>query len=485
MNYRPLKIAMIASEMAPYSKAGGLADVIAALPYELQKSGHEVIVITPGYGTDKIKKADLRYCFRDVAVKLDKKTAVSCSFKIDQGNQTLPVYFVSSWDFFGKSHQIYNADDLRRFYFFNFAAIKLLELLNFQPDIIHCHDWHAGLIPELVKTRLRNQPLFKRTKTVLTIHNLAHQGTKRYDKMPLKNRDRRNWSIPSFHSNDLRRLNFMKRAILWADKINTVSEKYAQEILTREFGCGMDPFLKERKKDFIGITNGIDYKIFSPKSDPYVKIPYDHNALEKKYQNKVFLQKKMHLPIGKNIPIFGIASRITEQKGFDLMLEIAETLLAENNLQIIGVGPSSKKYRQELKRLMKRFPDKISLHLEFSVELASQIYAGSDMFLMPSRFEPCGLGQLISLRYGSIPIVRNTGGLADTIENFDPGLKFGNGFVFNEYTGIAFLQSMIRALTSYKYDSSWHQLVRRVMKQSFSWEIPTKKYLKLYRALVE
>lgn len=479
-----LKVAMIASEMAPYSKKGGLADVTAALPHALLKLGVKVIMIIPAHGTKNIKNSGAEYIYKNIPVEIDEYNTISCSFKkLTKGG--LDIYFVSNYQFFGKNDDIYNQYDYQKFYFFDVAVLKLLELLNYQADIIHCHDWHAALICQLIKTKFKQNSLFKTTKTLLTIHNLAHQGSKSYEKTQAVNRDRRNAPIPFFNEAKLKNVNFMKRGILWADKINAVSEGYAKEILTPEYGCGLDPYLKERKSDLLGITNGIDYQIFSPRTDPYIKIPFDHDSLDKKTENKTYLQKKIRLPVDKNIPVFGIASRITEQKGFDLLLEIAETLLGENNIQIIGVGPSSKRYRRELKKLMKKFPDKISLYLEFSVELASQIYAGSDMFLMPSRFEPCGLGQLISLRYGSIPIVRNTGGLADTIENFDPSLKFGNGFVFNEYTGIAFLQAIIRALTSFKYHKSWEQLVRRVMDESFSWEIPAKKYLKLYQELIK
>lgn len=482
-NSKPMKVVMIASEMAPFSKAGGLADVTAALPYSLNQLGVEIVMITPGYGAEAIKNIQSEFIFRNIEIKIDNKNILIASYKKITTDPKISIYFVCHYAFFGKGADIYTKHDKQRFYFFDLAALKLLELLNFQPDIIHCHDWHAAGICQLLKTRFKHYSLFNNTKTLLTIHNLAQQGTKSYNKTPAKNRDRRNNKIPLFDSEKFKNINFLKRGILSADKINTVSERYAQEILTPEYGCGLDPYLRERRLDLLGITNGIDYQIFSPMSDPYIKVPFDHNSLNKKYENKRILQKKMGLPVDKNIPVFGIASRITEQKGFDLLLEIALTLLTENNIQIIGVGSSSKKYRRELKKLMRKFPEKISLHLDFSVELASQIYAGSDMFLMPSHYEPCGLGQLISLRYGSIPIVRNTGGLADTIEDFDPSLKYGNGFVFNEYTGIAFLQAIIRALTSFKYNSSWEQLVRRVMQQSFSWEIPTKKYLKLYQEL--
>lgn len=483
MSKTKLKIVMASAEIAPFAKAGGLADVVAALPKILTRFGQEVMIITPRHGIETSKGIELERVFSQVPVKIDSANTVTCSFKkgfLDQ-NKKIPVYFVVQEELFGRHRSIYGYHDAQRFLFFNRAILALLEKLDYKPDIIHCHDWHSALILEFLKKEYKHHPLFEDTKTILTIHNLAFQGELNYKYASAKDKDYRSHRIPSFNSSKLYRVNFLKRGILWADLINTVSEKYREETLTKESGEGLEPYLNERKKNYFGITNGLDYQFFSPKTDPEIKANFDHDSLKKKQKNKKFLQEKFKLQVDEKIPVIGIASRITEQKGFDLLLKIASALLEEQPIQIIGVGPAHGYYRKEFKKLMKKYPKKIFITMGFSTSLASQIYAGSDMFLMPSRYEPCGLGQMISLRYGSIPIVRNTGGLSDTIEDFDPTLEHGNGFVFNQYDPMALLAAITRALTSYKYQETWQKLVKRVMRQSFSWEVPARKYLKLYR----
>ncbi len=297
-------------------------------------------------------------------------------------------------------------------------------------------------------------------------------------------KDDGNVRLPKFdHSPAVERINFVKRAIINTDVLNTVSEQYAQEILTKNFGQDLHRILKNRENKLFGIVNGIDYKDFNPKTDPGVYRNYDAKSLNKKEENKTYIQKYFKLPQAPKIPVLGMVTRITEQKGFDLVLEILEDIL-RLDVQFLIMGSGDKTYEDFFKKMKKKYPEKIGIHLEFDAKRATSIYAGTDMFLMPSRFEPCGLGQLISLRYGSIPIVRSVGGLADTVTDFNPQTGKGNGFVFHNYSAKALLIAIIRAIENYKYSTVWDKLIKNGMSQVFSWEIPAKKYLTLYRKAI-
>jgi len=478
-----LNIITISAEVDPFSKAGGLGDVARSLPKALKRKGHNVAVITPLHGVVDIKKHNLKKIGNDIPFEIEKNKTLCFDYWKGYLMHNLPVYFIDKKEYFSGLKTIYKAKNTnQRFFFFDIASLKLMELLDMKPDIIHCNDWHTGLIPHFVKKRFKKTEQFKSTALVYTIHNLAFQ--KGHNDEPTGDDDGHS-KLPSFFDEQgIKKINFAKRAIINSDIINTVSEQYAKEIMTPKFGEDLNRILKNRQDRVFGIVNGIDYDIFNPKKDPEIKQNYDHRSLDKKAINKTELQKIFSLPQDKNIPILGMVTRITEQKGFDLLMQIADDLMKQD-IQLVIAGTGEKRYESFFKKLQKKYPQKVGAHLEFSTKKAVEIYAGSDIFLMPSRFEPCGLGQLISLRYGSVPVVHSVGGLADTVTDYNPQTWEGNGFVFKEYSSKQFLISIIRALETYRHENSWKKLVQTGMRQSNSWEIPAQKYEELFKKAIK
>jgi len=481
---KKLKIVSIAAETAPFSKAGGLGDVARSLPKAIKRLGQDIITITPLHGVVDKKKHELKKIANDIPVKFDEKTILK--FDVWKGYlmRGLPTYFIDRAEYFSSKKTIYGSKrNNERWYFFDRCALELLKFLKFKPDIIQCHDWHTGLVPYFLKKDYKDDEFFKNSASVFMIHNLAFQ----MESTPGHHRHKDDGysKVPSIKQEaEVRSLNFAKRGIINGDLINAVSEKYAQEILTKEYGEDLHRILKNRKDHIFGIVNGIDYNIFNPKKDPYIFKKYDENSIAKKAENKTALQKSFKLPQNPDVPLLGMVTRIAEQKGFDLLMEIAEDLL-KLNIQFVITGTGMDKYEKFFEKLAKKYPDKVAINLIFDIEKASQIYAASDIFLMPSRYEPCGLGQLISMRYGSIPVVRATGGLVDTVTDFNPETHSGNGFVFVGYDSKEFLAALIRAIENYRHKEDWKKLVKKAMKISHSWEIPAKKYIKLFEKAID
>jgi starch synthase len=479
---KTLRIASIASEVAPYSKTGGLADVAKALPKTLAGRGHEIIILTPYYSFIKkqgLPLKNLEITGEPLSVTVGKQQ-FALYFKELYVSPTLRVIFVGNEELFGKHSRIYGyPNDNLRFMVFDLASLALLEYLQFKPHIIHCHDWQSGLIPNFLKMHPEAYPSLKDSATLFTIHNLAHQLGTDWWLIPGEKRDDGKNSPPVNNEEKIKHINFTKRGITFADIINTVSERYAQEITTPEFGQDLDRYLRRRQKDVFGIINGIDYTVYNPAFDRNIKYRYDWNSLRRKRKNKLLLQRKLGLEEGEDIPLMGAVNRLSEQKGFNLIMDLIDTLV-HLRLQVVIVGSGNKDYIHFFKKAAKKHHRKIGIFTPFSEEMAAKVYAGSDMFLMPSRFEPCGLSQLISLRYGSVPIVRETGGLSETVSNFNPKTRKGNGFVFKSYTKEDFLVALARALENYKYPQVWEFLTWNGMRQSYSWDLPATKYLKLY-----
>ncbi len=475
---RQLRIASIASEVAPFSKTGGLADVAIALPTALSKIGHKVSIITPYYGF--IKQQDLK--LKDVDTKTSvtiEKIKYSITIKRLILNENLRVYFIHCNRLFGRRSKIYGyPDDNLRFLVFNIAALKFLEMLTPRRNIIHCHDWQTGLIPGLLLRYPQRYPASKNAATVFTIHNLTFQSANNWWGVKQKDLDDGK-DDPVQRIGKTKYLNFTQRGILYADAINTVSERYSEEITTPEFGQGLDKLLRSRKKYLYGIINGIDYSVNNPAFDNNIAFKYDWNSLRRKKKNKLELQKIVGLEKNPDIPLIGVVNRLAEQKGFNLIMESIEVLMRQK-LQIVIVGSGFKEYILFFKKYAKKFPKKLGIYTPFTEAMESKVYAGSDMFLMPSRFEPCGISQLKSLRYGSIPIVHETGGLSDTITNYNPKTRKGNGFVFKHFGREEFLIALARALENYQYTQAWETLIWKAMQQTYSWELPAKKYVKLY-----
>ena len=485
--FKKLKIVHIASEIAPFSKTGGLADVVRSLPKAIKRLGHEVIVITPLYGRVINKKEHgLKLIYENVKVYLNSKEAVSVNYWKGYSMEGLPIYFIENKKYFSKRKTLYGSThENARFLIFDVAALKLISLLKYEADIVHCHDRQTGLIPFYLKTEFRYSKTLRKAKTIFTIHNLIFQMGKNWWEVPLDKKDYGRKRIPHIADPNIKYINFAKRAILSADMISTVSEHYREEIMTKKFGQDLHRILKNRESRLFGIVNGIDYKAYNPKNDPGLFKNYDHKKIHRKKLNKEYLQKKFGLAIKKEIPLFCATSRVTFQKGFELIFRILDHLL-KMDLQIIIMGDGDKEYINQLKKYQKRYPQKI-VWLPFSKNQKHEtlVYAGSDFFLLPSHHEPCGINQLIAMRYGCVPIVRKVGGLYDTVENFNSINKRGTGFSFDTFDPFSLYGAIIRALETKKYKNAWRDIMVRAMRESNSWEIPAKKYISLYMKAIK
>ncbi len=479
-----LKIIHVSAEVAPFSKTGGLADVARSLPKALKRLGHDISIITPLYGKIINKeKSKLKLIYKDVEIFLNSKESLKVNFWQGELMENLPIYFVESKEHFSKAKNMYGfVNENARFLIFSVATLKLISLLKKQPDIIHCHDWQTGLIPYYLKNNFVYAKNLKDVKTIFTIHNLIFQLGHNWWEIPLERRDYGRSRIPHLSDNRLEDINFAKRAILSADLINTVSEQYRNEIMTKRFGQDLHRILRNREERLFGIINGIDYNAYNPENDPGLIRSYSHKnpnqITESRRKNKLALQNKLNLNENSKIPVLCTTSRLTFQKGFNLILLALKSLL-KHDLQVIIMGDGSKDYVNPLKKLMKKFPKKI-IWLPFNQSLETSIYAASDIFILPSNHEPCGINQLIAMRYGSIPVVREIGGLYDTVKNFNPSTGRGLGFTFKSDELLDFYGALIRVLETYRYPLIWEQLVIKAMLQSNSWEIPAKKYISLY-----
>ncbi|MFH1564741.1 MAG: glycogen/starch synthase [bacterium] len=480
-----LKIAHIASEVSPYSKTGGLADVTSSLPIALRDAKTKNIIITPFYEQSiDIDKFNIKCLNDNYTFEIDKKNKVNVSFWQAELKPGLPVYFIGNEKYFSRHKKLYGSkSENARFYLFDKAVLELLKFIKFKPDILHCHDWQTGLIPGLVKKN-SHKKYFSSTSTIFTIHNLAFQLGHNWWEVPNEKKDCGKKAIPFFDDKNIENINFAKRAILSADMISAVSEQYAKEILTPKFGQDLNRILNNRRKKIIGITNGINYEDFNPATDLGLAKNYDYKNIFGKKENKTALQKFFGLPVNSNIPLITMICRISEQKGFDVLLPLIPILMGFNT-QLVIFGGGDKSYEHKFKQIMNRYPEQFAANLEFDTKHATLVYAGSDMTLIPSRFEPCGLTQMIALRYGSIPIVHYIGGLIDTIDNFDPSTGKGSGFVFKKYSPMNFLVAIARALENYKYKNTWNRLIKKGMQITFDWKLPAQSYLKVYNRLAE
>ncbi len=456
-----LKVLMVSSEVVPFSKTGGLADVVGSLPLAIDKLGVDIRVVTPRYKSVKIYGNEARL------------------------DDDVPVYFIEDEGYFMRDN-LYGdkagdyPDNLERFAFFSKKVLEILKDLDFKPDIIHCNDWQTALIPAYLKTILKDDPFYAGIKTVFTIHNIGYQGLFPKEEFPETGLG---WDLFSIDGLEFYgKVNILKGGLVFSDIITTVSPTYAREIQTKEFGYGLDGVLAQRKDLIFGIVNGVDYDEWNPSRDKELQYHFSPTKIDGKDKEKIALQREGGLKEDVNAPLIGIISRLADQKGLDIISQIIEPLL-DMKVQLILLGTGDEKYHILFERMKRKHPKKASIHLKFDAVLAKKIYAGSDMFLMPSRYEPCGLGQLISLRYGTIPIVRKTGGLADTIIEYNPKTGEGNGFVFERYDADELFGTIRRAVDLYKDKGTWRKLVLKAMKCDFSWEGSAKKYIELYKKI--
>lgn len=478
-----MKILHVASEAVPFAKTGGLADVVGTLPKVLVGMGHEVAVALPKYKPVSVDKFKLRTLIPSLRVPFGDGL-LGGAVRHTKTAEGVNVFLIDRPEFFDRDGLYGHLDDPERFIFFDRAVLEMLKAANWAPDVIHCHDWQTGFIPAYLKSLYAGDTFFSKTASVFSIHNLAYQGVCPKEKLTLT---RLPESMFNYHELEFYgQLNPMKGGLVYADMLSTVSEKYAQEIQTAEYGERLEGALVERKESLIGILNGIDYEEWNPAKDPFITHPFDGDRLSGKASNKKALQLRGHLPGAgrKRIPLIGCVSRLSSQKGFDLVAKVAEAVMALN-VQLVILGAGDEHYTRMFESIAAKYPDQTYMTLgKFDNELAHQIYAGSDLFLMPSRYEPCGLGQLISLAYGTIPIVRATGGLADTIEEYQHSRKAGNGFVFEDYSADGLLGCIQRAVKTYRVAAQWKPLVSNALKCDFSWNVSARKYVHLYQRAV-
>lgn len=474
-----MNILFVGVECYPFAKVGGLGDVIGALPTELNKLKNDVRVIIPKYQT--IKPELLTNCVKvkDYQVYLGNKPQKVALY--EEVYNSVHYYFIESEKYFNREKVYDYPDEEERWAVFQIAVIEALAFMeDYRPDIINCHDWHTGMIPMLLKTKYFQE--YGSIKTVFTIHNVIYQGS--YERQTIKLFNMTFDSSMEFDG----KLNFMKCAIVQADYVNTVSQTYSQELLQSDYlANGMSPYLQNRAKngDFSGIINGIDYKVFNPMKDAFIPFKYNYsNYHEGKLAAKKALYEKLGVDFYTNVPMIGIVSRLTKQKGIDLIMEVIEELLHEYTFKFIIVGTGDKVYEDFFKELEEKHPYKVKCYLGYSDEIAHLVYAASDMFLMPSAFEPCGLGQMIALKYGSLPIVRETGGLKDSVEPYNEYTLSGNGFSFTDFNSHDMLYVIKYAFRTFYQPEHWDILVQNAMATDYSFAQSAKKYRQMYKKVI-
>lgn len=480
-----MKVAFVASEVVPFAKTGGLADVAGALPVELKKSGVDIKVFMPKYYSVDERKFKLNYdhYIGEMWVRVGGEPQQVNVFTGFLPNSDVEVYFIDSPRYFHRSSIYTNdPDESDRFILFQKAVIEVIQKMGWAPDVIHCNDWQTGLMPLLVKDNYSWDKLFSHTSFLYTIHNIGYQGVFGEDTV-----NKAELKKEYFHDKHTIEhngaVNFMKAGILYSDYINTVSGTYAKELFSEEYGSGMQSYLWQKKERFFGILNGIDYDMWNPETDRHIPFHYSQKDFTGKKDNKKFLLDQMHLNYREHVPVIGIVSRMASQKGFDIIEPVIHELL-DMNIQLIVLGSGDQKYEDMFNSLSRVYPHKVSVYLGYNNELAHLIEAGADMFLMPSRYEPCGLNQMYSLRYGTVPIVRKTGGLADTVFDYDEvsfaGGDYGNGYSFNDYAGWALVDAVRRAKRDYLNPELWRTIQLNGMKMNLSWEHSAREYMKLY-----
>ncbi len=481
-----LKICFVSSEVVPFSKTGGLADVSGALGKFLGRQGVDVRLFTPCYDTIDRRRFTLHPVefLQQIPLQMGDRRLLFDVQTARLPGSDVDVYFIDCPELYHRG-TLYtdHPDEYLRFAVLSRAAIECCQRMGWGPDVFHCNDWQTALIPLYLKTVYSWDQLFRHSKTVLTIHNIGYQGqfsSSIIETLGLAEHRQRFWQ------DDLAigLVNFLKTGILYADVITTVSETYAREIQTEAYGAGLHPFLQMRADSLVGIVNGVDYEEWNPETDPYIPYHYSIRDLSGKEKNKAFLLNQLGLTFEPNIPVYGIVSRLTAQKGFDLLFDCLADILAHNAIRFVVLGSGESRYEDFFQATQQAFPNKFCFYRGYSNELAHLIEAGADMFVMPSRYEPCGLNQIYSLKYGTIPIVRKTGGLADTVQNYDWLTQSGTGFVFEHFTSDGLRWALGSAYETFQHRDAWLTLMRNAMSQNFSWDVQGQKYIALYWQLV-
>jgi starch synthase len=486
-----VKILIATSEAVPFAKTGGLADVCGALPVQLEKLGHEPMLFLPAYRQAWSCGIPIESTGVDFEIPIGSKNVRGTFLKSQLPNSSVPVYLVQQDEYFDRPGLYQEGghdykDNCERFVFFNRAVMEAIRLLELEVDVLHANDWQTGLLAAYLKAEYRAVPGYENIGTLFTIHNMAYQGVFWHWDMLLTGLDWKyfNWQQMEFFGN----LNLLKTGLTFADRLNTVSSRYAEEIQSAPLGCGLEGVLEQRRDVLSGIVNGADYREWDPATDRSLAANYKADDFQTgKPICKAALQTELHLPLEPKVPLVAFIGRLVEQKGIDLLSAAVRDWVRSHDTQWVILGTGDAAYQDQFAMLAERFPQKVATRFEFSNELAHRIEAGADMFVMPSRYEPCGLNQLYSLKYGTVPIVRATGGLVDTITNLNEHtLADGtaNGFSFAEYSALALTDSLSRAVHAYQQPEVWQRLVQNGMRQDWSWAASAKRYVDLYRATI-
>lgn len=486
-----MKIVFASAECAPYAKTGGLGDVVGSLPKALRLLGHDVSIVIPNYSHINHERFHIHYQHEigEIPIRVNGNVLPTHVHMAHLPGSDIEVYFIDYPPYYHRG-SIYSSanDEDERFILLNKAVLELIQRMKWNVDIIHCNDWQTGLIPLYVKDNYSWDRLFDKTATVMTIHNIAYQG--RFSKDVLWKAEIRsdlyypNSPVEVYGG----QVCFLKTGLIYSDVVNTVSPTYAAETITSQYGEGLDGVLAYRINDYYGIINGVDYTIWNPDADPYLPFHYNQNSLENKHQNKLELLTRVGLPLLENTPLIGIVSRLVDQKGFNILIEAMPELL-KHDAQWVILGSGEQRYEDYFRNLASISPEKVASHIGYNEDLAHLIEAGSDMFMMPSRFEPCGLNQIYSLKYGTVPIVRKTGGLADTVQDWDElkhyGSETGTGFSFHDYSATAIILTFERALANFKNKDIWYRIQCNGMGKDYSWEASAKQYVDLFKKAIK
>lgn len=472
-----LKVLIVSSEAAPFVKSGGLGDVIGSLPKALREMGADVRIVIPKYNAIKQENFIGTEFMGSYNTKLGWRTQKAGVLYKDID---VPVYFIENDYYFGRQELYGYSDDNERFAFFCKAVLDMLPFVDFIPDIIHCNDWQTGPLPMILKETYKKVSYLKNIKTLYTIHNLQYQGN--FDASTLEMFDLPAYLFDNGTVEFYGRMSYMKAGIIYSDMISTVSKTYANEIQTEEYGYGFDGIIRANSDKLRGIINGIDYVENDPETDKHIDVNFSEKTIELKKENKKLLQRQLGLE-ERDVPMICMVSRLANQKGFDILACAMEQIMV-NDLQFVLLGTGEKQYEDMFRYYESLWKGRFCSCIMFDNTLAQKIYASGDMFLMPSRFEPCGLGQMFSLRYGMVPIVRKTGGLADTVEQFNTETGKGNGFLFDTYDSGGILWALGEALKVYKNPKEWNILVENCMRTHLSWTDSAKIYIELYKEIL-
>jgi len=480
-----LKIFLACSEFTPMAKTGGLADVTAALAAYFDSAGHDIRVLMPFYASIDIAGLEIEIVpeLQDMELTLGDRSFNYWIVKATSDGPGPDIHLLQCPELFGGTELYSGPDEHLRFILLSRAALEMCQKLNFAPDIFHCHDWHTALVPVYLKTLYSWDRMFSDTRTVLTLHNIGYQGVFGSDILYDLGQDGSTGQLDQVDL-DEGRINFLKTGVMHADLLTTVSPTYSREILEPEYGMGLETQLRARSGSVVGILNGVDYVEWSPETDPLIPFPYSPKDLSGKEKNKQALMDEMGLDYQFDQPLVGMVTRLTYQKGIDLVQQALPELLSSRNFSVVVLGSGESEYEDFFHWLQAEYPGRVGFYKGFNNQLAHRVEAGSDLFLMPSRYEPCGLNQMYSLRYGTVPVVRATGGLADSVQHFDPAKGTGTGVVFHDYDANGLKWALNTALDLYGNKHSWKQIVFNGMVKDYSWAEQGRIYIERFRKMI-